>query len=138
MKIFILEDDATRNALFFQSLIGHDVTAADNVEDAKKLYTEHAPFDVVLLDHDLGGETYVNSAQENTGAAFCRWLTTPEAKVATFVHSYNPEGAKNMMHILVEQKGWQRVTRLPFGLNLLKWLEGLRDAETKGPEGASN
>jgi CheY-like chemotaxis protein len=139
MKIFILEDDMSRMALFWEVLEGQNISHADNVEDAKRLYKEQAPFDVILLDHDLGGEQMVGSEMQNTGAAFCRWLTVPEAKEVTLIHSYNPQGAAEMYRILTLDKGWQQVACLPFGTRILAYLKGLvQGDQADGPETASD
>lgn len=120
-RIFILEDDPARISLFRQTLIGTDVTICVDVASAKQLW--EPPYDIVCLDHDLGGEVYVDSAHKNTGAEFVRWLTRnqpnliDEAKTI-YVHSYNPVGAAAMMTDLFEVH--HRVGRVPFGPTLLK------------------
>jgi hypothetical protein len=122
-RIFILEDDPERIRAFRANLLHCDLTVATDIEAAKRAW--QPPYDVASLDHDLGGEQYVNSANYNTGAEFVRWLTRfrpnlIEEATTVYVHSYNPEGASLMLSDL-----WQvhhRVGRLPFGPVLLKEL----------------
>ena len=99
MNIFILEDDPLRMKLFKQTLIGHNVDHADNVTDGKKLLTENE-YDLILLDHDLGGEQMVNSADENTGYQLAKFIRDDNISARVIVHSYNPAGAKNILAVL--------------------------------------
>jgi DNA-binding response OmpR family regulator len=118
MKVFILEDDPHRVELFRAAATQHDVVYSDNVDDAVAALNR-GPFDVFLLDHDLGGETYVDSAQRNTGAGFCREAVAQEAMAhaSVIVHSYNQAGAQRMVG-LVPHAIWQ-----PFGPTILHILE---------------
>jgi hypothetical protein len=84
------------------------------------------PYDLILLDHDLGGQVYVNSDEENTGFQFCRFLTEPARfeslnDTEFVVHSWNPAGALNMLHLL---KVYKKVIRQEFGPRLLAYLKG--------------
>lgn len=130
MRVFILEDDFERNLSFGQALrvlkgSGHDVTIKTNVKEAIRVF--QPPYDLILLDHDLGGEQMVDSRNINTGAEFCRWLvlTHPDLDSRIIVHSYNPDGAKYMMETLRELGGVNAI-RTPFGSSLLAYLKGLK------------
>jgi hypothetical protein len=119
MKIFILEDDPNRIAYFRMNLIGHDLTICTDVYAAKKEW--QPPYDIVSLDHDLGGQVYVDSAMENTGMGFVRWLTALDVESPVgryYVHSYNPVGADKMHQEL--RKFHKHVARVPFGPSLLE------------------
>lgn len=123
MKIFILEDDQLRINAFVNAWAGyHDLRVATSVPEAKQLWAP--PYDLVCLDHDLGGEIFVPSEHENTGFAFCKWLTefVPAADMAStifVVHSFNPDGAQKMLDHLRTTYRW--VYPMTFGPNLLKW-----------------
>jgi len=118
-RIFILEDDPFRIRQFCEALLHCDVTIRTNVEAAKAAW--NPPYDVVSLDHDLGGETYVDSSHENTGYQFTKWLCQEPRDVKKYyVHSYNPDGATNMLHELL--KADVVVYRIPFGPTLLREL----------------
>ena len=103
MKILILDDDQTRHKFFNRKLIGHSVTNVETAADAIKHLSEDT-FDAIFLDHDLGGEIFVNSFGPilNTGYAVAKWLSeNPEKQPKQiFIHSLNPVGADNMKALL--------------------------------------
>lgn len=105
-KVFILEDSEDRMVEFRKRFKDKAlITHSDKVEEAKKLFSEEEFWDLILLDHDLGGEAYVNSNHPNTGAAFCRWLAKKnEVKYPSqiVIHSANQIGAKEMAKTLRE------------------------------------
>ena len=116
MRVFILEDDPERIRLFHQAFIGHDVTLAKDTERALSLF--QPPYDWVLLDHDLGGQVYVDSDEEDCGAAFCRRMPVENLGAARFVvHSFNRDGARRMVETLAD-KGIQSIWQ-PFGPSVL-------------------
>jgi hypothetical protein len=128
VKVFVLEDDGQRIALFQQAAIGHDLTLVEDVDAAIKKW--EPPYDVVCLDHDLGQEVFVNSRERNTGAGFCRWLVqhgAPHFVGAVIVHSYNRGGALEMVRTL-EDAGWERVVWHPFGPTVLKVISESKEA----------
>ena len=98
---------------FRERWIAHDITHADNVVDAKAQFAP--PYDLVCLDHDLGGETYVPSEHENTGYQFARYLATFQP-MSVVVHSWNNVGADRMVKAL---EGHHVVQWMPFGPTLL-------------------
>lgn len=115
MNIFILEDDPNRQKLFMRKFIGHEVVIVDNVTDAIN-ELKAKPFDLIFLDHDLGGEIFVNSENENTGYQLAKWIKEQDQilKNSTFIiHSLNPVGAQNIKAIL--PSAWIQ----PFA-----WMEG--------------
>lgn len=103
-KVFILEDDPARMALFWKALDGHDVTAKSDVESAQRAY--QGPYDIAFLDHDLGGETYVPSEHHNTGYAFAKWLQDRDHETPVIVHSMNHAGATRMVDRLGSRATW--------------------------------
>ena len=139
MRVFVLEDDAQRIALFWRAAIGHDMTLAKDVDEACKKFDP--PYDLICLDHDLGGEVYVSSEQRNTGAGFCRWLAergiAPCGRVV--IHSYNADGARAMGAIM-RDAGWLTIW-VPFGptvLGLFGQSNGeARSADAVDPHAAS-
>lgn len=122
MKVFILEDDDYRNSEFRKVLFDVDATFTTSYDEAIDKY--QGPYDVVCLDHDLGGKTFVSSAEQNTGYQFTKkmpYITTIPPIV--LIHSYNPEGAENMRLELVT-KGYNPI-KMPFGPTLLNLLKNL-------------
>lgn len=100
MRVLILDDDMMRHKIFNQKLIGHVVT---NVYTSKEAIDEleNEDWDIVFLDHDLGGKIYVESG-ENTGYEVAQWLNNNPSKQPKriVIHSYNPTGAQNMKQLL--------------------------------------
>lgn len=100
MKILILEDDPLRIEKFRKGLIGHTMFITDNTNLAIE-HLKKEEWDILFLDHDLGGQTFVQSGV-GTGYEVATWLEEhPEYKPKTiYVHSLNPMGAQNMMRAL--------------------------------------
>ncbi len=102
MKILILDDDTDRHAQFKLNYASHELThvlTADEAIEALK----HNIFDVVCLDHDLGGMQMVDSwGTEPTGYLVAKWIAmNPDRKPKMiYIHSFNPDGARNMHNIL--------------------------------------
>jgi N-acetyl-beta-hexosaminidase len=131
VKIFILEDDQARISAFKSAIKPeHDVTICKwlkGKDGAFELFKP--PYDLILLDHDLGGMQYVESdGVEETGYQFAKWMVALEDKLypdtAVIVHSYNPTGAANIVALL-KADGWKIVIKTPFGVPLLNYLEAL-------------
>jgi len=113
MKIFILEDDDNRIALFKKRLIrdGRTVIIAKSVREAIEIAPTHAPYDTIFLDHDLAPEHYedfdpsvqIGEVSERTpdGYDFAKWLVLNVNMVhegtQIVVHSLNPNGSENMI-----------------------------------------
>ena len=123
MKIFILEDDPMRIRLFRDVCIGLDATFAESYAEAVKKFD--GPYDILCLDHDLGGEWMARSDGPNTGYNFCKWLPESSENARAYVHSYNPDGAENMMKVLAEKR--YTAIRLPFGPTILRVLSSLHE-----------
>lgn len=116
MRVFVLEDDERRIDLFIQALVGSDVTIARSCREVKKF---QPPYDVILLDHDLGGRQM--RQHEDCGLTFLKMVRTqinPDAIV--IIHSYNPVGAAQMQD---ELPGSLRILFGPGLLSLLTKLD---------------
>jgi CheY-like chemotaxis protein len=102
MKILILDDDLGRHQYFAKNYAIHElvhVTTAQEAIDQLKVNT----FDVVFLDHDLGGMVMVESGgKEPTGYDVAKWLSeNPNRQPKrVFVHSMNPVGSQNIKNVL--------------------------------------
>ena len=67
-------------------------TLSDLSPDASEAY------DLVFLDHDLGGETYVETTRGNSGSSVVRWIVRHRPPVGRFVvHSLNTPAANGMV-----------------------------------------
>lgn len=129
MRVFILEDDKNRIGAFLHAGIGLDLTICKWLEGKHGAFEKFKPpYDLILLDHDLGGMQMLPSdGIEETGYKFCKWfvsLIVPPVDRDTriIIHSYNAGGANNM-HSLLERSGFNRVYIQPYGTTLLKTLE---------------
>lgn len=108
MKILVVEDDEFRVQLFKRWLRGHAVTVAPTARQAIRLLRRRR-FDVVFLDHDLGGRVLVDPADKNTGAEVARFMAQRGLRIKTIVHSHNPAGAQYVKELLPHAEV------LPFG-----------------------
>ena len=124
MRVFVLEDDPMRIAQFREAGIGHDLTIVTGLCGPDGAFAQwHPPYDLVYLDHDLGGQQMVDSNEEETGAAFTRWLPfAGEHQPLIMIHSFNSVGAQRMAQTL-RDKEYTRVGVWPFGSSLLKTLQ---------------
>lgn len=129
MRVFILEDDPERIALFrdvFREPLVQ-LTVATTVEEAKFLWAP--PYNLVCLDHDLDGRTFVDPASERCGMEFVRWLPSridqPRDGLGPyiFIHSLNG-GAADQMSRLLYRKNYNCML-CPFGSQLLSGLAHL-------------
>jgi CheY-like chemotaxis protein len=104
MKILILDDDLTRHYYFKQNFSHHELTMVVTAyETILKLQEER--FDALFLDHDLGGNAFVDSfGDEQTGYTVAKWLVSnPERKPERiYIHSLNSVGARNIKALLPE------------------------------------
>lgn len=82
LHIVVLEDDKTRikhfkkrfNKKFKKYKV--DLQVFDNAKDCKIYLNETIKrVNLLFLDHDLGGEVFVDSSKENTGSEVVRFLT---------------------------------------------------------------
>jgi len=102
MRILILEDDPERQIRFRRKMIGHYVIITEFADCAIRLLQEEN-WDLLCLDHDLGGKVLVDSSTElNTGHAVAKWLEEhPDRQPEQIIlHSLNPAGRQNMADCL--------------------------------------
>jgi hypothetical protein len=101
-KVLVL-DDALERLIQFTEKYGEEwtvviTTTANQCIEQLKLQT----FDLICLDHDLGGESYVASGP-GTGyevAWFIAQQLGPQKAGVVVIHSMNTVGAKNMQNVL--------------------------------------
>jgi hypothetical protein len=113
-RVLFLDDDPSRAAMF-QEECPHAVwvqTAAECIEHLAN------PWDEVHLDHDLGGEHFVDTDRDDCGMEVVRWLCGPPRKhlksTRFTIHSHNLIAATMMgMHMTVN--GFKCDLR-PFGV----------------------
>lgn len=118
MRILIVEDDAFRILLFRQWLRGHDLAIAETARRAIRLLRRQA-FDVVFLDHDLGGRVLVDPSDPNTGAEVARFMARAGVATRTIIHSHSPDGTGYLKALLPAAEV------VPFGADLRERLPEL-------------
>ena len=120
-RILFLDDDP-RRAECFLGWYPHAVW----VETAPQCIASLAEdWDEVHLDHDLGGEIFVDSNREDCGMEVVRWLcreVRPSLKTESriVVHTHNMNAAGHMVNQL--RAAGYTVEYIPFGMDLNRWL----------------
>ena len=122
MNVLFLDDNKDRwnrfrlelNKLFPETsptVIRWTQTAEDCI---RRLEQDH--WQVVFLDHDLGGEVFVDTSREDCGMEVVRWIeqNKPENIEYFIVHSWNVPAAREMADRL-KKIGYQTILK-PFGL----------------------
>jgi hypothetical protein len=112
-RILFLDDDPIRGEIFLAENPG--AVWARTTEECLTRLSE--PWDEVHLDHDLGGEVFVDHERDDCGMAVVRWLcaeSRPHLKTTRFiVHTHN-ESAACLMVLQLQQLGYDVEIR-PFG-----------------------
>lgn len=109
-NVLVLEDNEERIKHFKKNLVGNNFKIV-SVSDACIELLVKDKWDVLFLDHDLGGRSYVPSSESNTGYQVAKFLhDNPKYKPSEviIIHSLNPIGAENMQNALPE------AYRIPF------------------------
>ena len=121
MNILFLDDNTERLAnakKFINNVISlsseNEIVKTTNAEDTI-LKLEHYAFDTVFLDHDLGGEVYVDSGREDCGMEVVRWLVANKQNniKVIIVHSWNTVAGAEMVKKLLDA-GYTNVHYIPF------------------------
>lgn len=122
MKILFLDDDEIRQHRFL-SRHPHAVQTRTAAETIRHL-TPRRTWDLVCLDHDLGGEVMVSSEREDTGAEVVRHLVKRVLPITLIlVHTFNP-GAGLQMTADLQRAGYD-AAYTPFGNVLFETIERL-------------
>lgn len=111
LKVLILEDDPARMVAFRKRLdesgrayeLDHSETAAGAI-----LMLQHQRYDIIFLDHDLGGRTFVDHTndKEDCGMRVAEWLSVRPSLVTEtgpiIIHSLNGPAARIMNELIGE------------------------------------
>ena len=133
-RILFLDDDAARAATFLERV--PEAVWVETVSACLEKLAES--WDEVHLDHDLGGEIFVEVARDDCGMEVVRRLCLepyPHLKSAKFVvHSHNHLAA-TVMVLNLSAAGYAAVLR-PFGLDAELALDHADDDldATDGPD----
>ncbi len=112
-RVLFLDDDAERATVFLATC-----PQAVWVQTAADCMTRlDEPWDEVHLDHDLGGEQFVDINRDDCGMEVVRWIClTPRSHLRStrfFIHSHNPVAA-TVMGVQMAVSGFNCEVR-PFG-----------------------
>ena len=104
--VLLLEDDQNRIDWFEKEFKKYDYIAhiTEDVEEAKNWLRENK-YELIFLDHDLGGKQMVSSDEPDTGFQVAKMIhETKNVDTRIIIHSWNPIGVSNMQNILFENK----------------------------------
>lgn len=121
MKIIFL-DDSNQRWYKFQSKVPNSFRA-ETANECIALIDNSPVVDWLFLDHDLGGEAYVDSSREDCGMEVVRYLcknTRTKSIKNIVVHSHNTVAAEEMYKRLKET-GYN--TKLVPFYNLIEAIE---------------
>lgn len=115
MKIFILEDNEERIKWFVKSF-SEDELVISNMASLSIEILKTIKFQLIFLDHDLGGKAFVNSDREDTGAEVAREMrNSMNSDTPVVIHSLNKHGAQRIESTLM-MDGHQAAVRIaPYG-----------------------
>lgn len=125
MKIFILEDNPDRIYTFMNTYKLDEVTISNNAHEAIKIL-KNSKFDLIFLDHDLGGQYNVSSLQQNTGAQVVPAIKEQNLDTPIIIHSFNSRGAQNMNFILEQIGHCGQVLIKPFSNAMFNLIENVQ------------
>ena len=99
MRVLVLDDDPARLRAFKEKHgQDHDICAVETAAEATERLAVGAPWDFVFLDHDLGGEVFVDSAGKNTGMEVVRHICKVHPTIGfVVVHSLNARAGNEMV-----------------------------------------
>lgn len=124
MNSTLFLDDNPERCKAFKSAVPFADVVNTTAECIGALQTE-GEWNLVFLDHDLGGEVYVDSNREDTGMEVVRWIIKNEPIIRKIIiHTHNGPAAQTMVASLREAK--YDVTYVPFA-TLIKKLEITND-----------
>jgi len=119
MRVLFLDDDPNRWKSFSREVIGKaEPVWVETAKDAIDQLKTNGPFNIIFLDHDLGGKIYAPSG-EGTGWEVAKWIVDNiEDPCRVIVHSMNPVGARNIKDLIPEAE------IIPFHLLLTTLIDG--------------
>jgi hypothetical protein len=96
MNILFLDDSPIRTKEFKSN--NPSAICVETAKDAIKELDSNIEWSYVYLDHDLGGEKFVDSQNTNTGMEVVRWIVANKPNIdLIIIHSLNPVAANNML-----------------------------------------
>ena len=117
--IFLLEDRPERIKWFRSHW--PNMIQTDNPPDALDILRSGQEFELILLDHDLGGDEDFKPGPQGDGIVVAEAMANEKLHVGTdvFIHSCNPAGAQRMFMAL---RNTHKVKIMPFP-DMKAWIE---------------
>lgn len=106
INILFLDDDRIRIAEAQKLYLNNErvdvLTICKTAENAIEMLQSGLHYHLVHLDHDLGGETYVDSNRKDCGFEVARWIVknNPKNIDVISIHSWNVNASRSMMGLL--------------------------------------
>ena len=123
--IIFLDDDSHRTKLFKQNIspdIRQLVKTCKTAQECIELIEQAENVYILFLDHDLGGEVWVDSEREDCGMEVVRWIEVNQPPIRQIiVHTMNDGAAYNMVKKL--KAAQYNAVELPFETELLTNLQ---------------
>jgi hypothetical protein len=135
MKIFILEDDPERIRWFREEFRQHETTFVTSCVGVDHF---EPPYDIIFLDHDLGGRALED--HEDCGTTFVQRILPklpPHSQVV--IHSYNKDGAARMSRLLTDagiEHSWAPF-RGPTFASILDTMDWFANVESRNPNAST-
>lgn len=116
MRVLFLDDNWFRCAAAIRTFSDQELYITHTSYDAIAVLSSSGSFGYVTLDHDLNGESYVDSSRQDCGMEVVRWISANKPTIGTVnVHSWN-DGASEAMVDALRDCGYS-VERRRFGDN---------------------
>ncbi len=117
LDVLFLDDNEERTKRF-KSRHPYTLTTETAEECIEKMQSRKS-WDVVMLDHDLGGEVFVDSGREDCGMEVVRWMVANKPEIGEIIaHTCNEPAGKEMVAKLRDAgytARWVPFPALPLG-----------------------
>lgn len=124
MKILFLDDDHYRCTQFRANIPYADIV--NTADEAIYMMQNNGPYDIVCLDHDLGGQQMVDERGKNTGSEVVRQMVNMSLPAKhVIVHSFNASAAHSM--VLALMRAEYTTYNYPFGKDMITFVSELAD-----------
>ena len=103
MNILFLDDNSQRLKSFKSKV--PSAKTCKTAQECIEILQKQEVWNIVFLDHDLGGEEMVESGREDCGMEVVRWIQENEPQIRNIiVHSHNGPAGMEMVNKLQDAK----------------------------------
>jgi CheY-like chemotaxis protein len=100
-RVLFLDDYSMRLKWAAEEFEEDDLVAVTTAAGAIMALDAYGPWDLVMLDHDLGGEVFVDRMRKDCGMEVVRWIVREKPEITEIVvHSGNQNAAAIMVWAL--------------------------------------